>query len=297
MEDSTDICEIFDSVEHNEDVYVKKSEKLGSFISHQDLCNILSGPRKAQILNSYFSNTVDQRSQRALEFVELLANCFYEDLPSRIVEDTVEVFDMVLHKLINIEGENKYLTRSKIALYFTALLDYRLNLVGSKISVNHFSRIQCLPQVGKKCNLFNMKKIQQELINNGIIEKKRKRVYIPLLLSKVSTIINHLISLYPKEVVFLRKLENKAKWLISRNLMPRTDTLRASFSIIGVLLKVNAPQSDISKTFWEIVKDVYKLDRIIQRRTTYRYTVYLKEKKVFTSLKISSKSDDGEVFV
>ena len=221
-----------------ESLAVKAEEKLGTYISPHDLSQILSpGLRKASIVKSYFVDAEEERFNKIMEFATKVANCFLEFYPDKIVSGVLIQFQRFLPDLLD-DYDNRYFTKNHIAIHYLALLDYRLSLVGSKLSPKHIEYVRELLGIRKTkiFSFFSVKKTQSDLIAAGYIQRKHRNIYSPLLKDRVSQFVNDLSLLFPKFEEDFDRLQDKAFFLIDERIVPRIDIELAALVIVSSLL-------------------------------------------------------------
>ncbi len=259
---------------------IQQNEELGTFLSTHDLSQILApGLRKSSIIRSYFVDPEEDRTNRIMEIITTISNIFLEYYPSKLVTDTTIQFQRFLPDFIQDFGSNKYFTKNVIANYFLALLDFRLSLVGSKISPNHIELVRDVlgMKKGKTFSYFAVKQIQSELLAAGYIQRKRNPVFSPLLKSRVANIVNETILYFPDKELKLMKLQEKAFDLIDDRIIPRIDVEDAAFVIVSSLLSYYIRDNGIIRAYWIFITKHYKQDVEFLKRKVYRYRSMLKK--------------------
>ena len=274
---------------------IHQTEELGTFLSTQELAQILDpGVRKSGIIKSYFVDPEEDRHNRIMEIATRISNIFLEFFPDKIVTDATIQFQHFLPDFISDFGSNKYFTKNVIANYYLALLDFRLSLVGSKISPSHIELVrECLGlQKGKVFSFFAVKQTQSELLAAGFIQRKRQPVYSPLLKSKVADIVNETILYFPDKEVELTKLQEKAFDLIDSHIVPRIDVEEAAFVIVSSLLCYYIRDNGLIRAYWVFITKHYKKDVEFLKRKVYRYRSMIKKKNSDGSLGLGLNVDE-----
>lgn len=259
---------------------IQQIEELGSFLSTHDLSQILApGLRKASIIKSYFVDPEEDRTNRIMEFVLLVSNIFLEFFPTKLVTETTIQFQRFLPDFLEDFGSSRYFTRNVIANYFLALLDFRLSLVGSKLSPNHVDLVRETMGMkkGKIFSYFAVKQTQSELLAAGYIQRKRNTVFSPLLKSKVANIVNEVILFFPDKELELIKLQEKAFDLIDERIIPRIDIEEAAFVIVSSLLNYYIRDDGIIRAYWVFIGKHYRQNVEFLKRKVYRYRSMLKK--------------------
>ena len=221
-----------------------------------------------------------------MEIATRISNVFLEFFPDKIVTDATIQFQRFLPDFILDFGSNKYFTKNVIANYYLALLDFRLSLVGSKISPSHIEKVrEALGlQRGKVFSFFAVKQTQSELLAAGYIQRKRQPVYSPLLKSKVANIVNETILYFPDKELELTKLQEKAFDLIDNQIVPRIDVEEAAFVIVSSLLCYFIRDNSIIRMYWVFISRHYHKDLEFLKRKVYRYRSMLKKRNSDDSL-------------
>ncbi|NPD89007.1 MAG: hypothetical protein HGN29_09785 [Asgard group archaeon] len=265
-----------------ESLAVKAEEKLGTYISPHDLSQILSpGLRKASIVKSYFVDAEEERFNKIMDFATKVANCFLEFYPDKIVSGVLIQFQRFLPDLID-DYDKRYFTKNHIAIHYLALLDYRLSLVGSKLSPKHIEYVRELLDIRKTkiFSFFSVKKTQSDLIAAGYIQRKHKNIYSPLLKDRVSQFINVLALLFPEFEEDLDRLQDKAFFLIDERVVPRIDIELAALVIVSSLLPFFIFDRSVTNTIWLIVKDEFNIELDFLKRKVYRYRGLIRKKNI-----------------
>ena len=259
---------------------IQQTEELGSFLSTHDLSQILApGLRKASIIKSYFTDPEEDRTNRIMEIVSTISNLFLEYFPSKLVTEATIQFQRLLPDFLQDFGSNKYFTKNVIANYFLALLDFRLSLVGSKISPNHVELVRdsLRLQKGKIFSYFAVKQTQSELLAAGYIQRKKNRIYSPLLKSKVANIVNETILYFPDKEVELMNLQDKAFDLIDERIIPYIDIEDAAFVIVSSLFSYYIQDNGLIRAYWIFINKHYEPGADFLRTKVYRYRSMLKK--------------------
>ncbi|MCG3222359.1 MAG: hypothetical protein H7641_13350 [Candidatus Heimdallarchaeota archaeon] len=265
-----------------ESVAVKTEEKLGTYISPHDLSRILSpGLRKASIVRSYFVDAEEERFNKIMNFATKVANCFLEFYPDKIVSGVLIQFQRFLPDLLD-DYDKRYFTKNHIAIHYLALLDYRLSLVGSKLSPKHIDYVRELLDIRKTkiFSFFSVKKTQSDLIAAGYIQRKHRHIYSPLLKDRVSQFINDLTLLFPEFEEDLDRLQDKAFFLIDERIVPRIDVELAALVIVSSLLPFFIIDRSVTNTIWLVVKDEFNVELDFLKRKVYRYRGLIRKKDV-----------------
>ena len=176
-----------------------EEQKLGTFLTPSDLNQILSPTlRKQSVVKSYFIDPEEERTDRIMEYTTSLANIFLEYYPGKLITEVLIQFQRLLPDILADYGKNKYFTKNHIANHFLALLDYRLTMVGTKLSPKHIDLVREMLAIkkGKTFSFFSMKMVQSELLAAGYLQRKRREVFSPLLKNKVNQIVNDLSMLF-----------------------------------------------------------------------------------------------------
>ena len=274
---------------------IQQTEELGSYLSSQDLSQILApGLRKASIIKSYFVDPEEDRTNRIMDFVTQLSNIFLEYYPSKLVTETTLQFQRLLPDFLEDYGTSRYFTKNHIANHFLALLDFRLSLVGSKLSPNHIDNVRKLLglQKGKIFSYFAMKQTQSDLLAAGHIQRKRNNVYTPLLKSRVAQVVNEVIMYFPDKELTLTKLQETAFDLIDERIVPRIDVEDAALVIVSSLLSYYVKDNGLIRAYWVFIENNYKLDIELLKRKIYRYRSLLKKENKNGRLGLGKKVDE-----
>ena len=254
---------------------------LGTYLSPQDLQQILApGLRKSSIVKSYFVNPEEDRSNRILDFVDQLANIFKDDYPVKIVNEVIMQFQKLLPDILEDYGTNRYFTKNHVANHFLALLDYRLTLVGSKLSPTHVEDVRDLLGLkkGKTFSYFSMKKTQSELFAAGYIQRKKNNIFSPMLKNKVSQLISEVIQFSPENEGALEFIQRKAFDLIDDRIIPNIDIETASLVIVSSLLLFVISDRGMIHAYWIFLENKYQVNLEFLKRKIYRYRSLLKKK-------------------
>ncbi len=274
---------------------IQQTEELGSFLSTHDLSQILApGLRKASIIKSYFVDPEEDRINRIMDFATQLSNIFLEFFPSKLITDVTIQFQRLLPDFLEDYGSNRYFTKNHIANYYLALLDFRLSLVGSKLSPNHIDTVRDLlgMQRGKIFSYFAMKQTQSELLAAGYIQRKRNNVFSPLLKSKVAQVVSEVILYFPDKEITLSKLQEKAFDLIDDRIIPRIDVEDAALVIVSSLLPYYLSDNGLIRAYWVFIENHYKLNIELLKRKIYRYRSTLKKMNKNGSLGLGFNVDE-----
>ena len=272
-----------------------QAEELGTFLSSQDLVQILEpGVRKSGLIKSYFVDPEEERTNNIMAVVSRISYIFLEFFPSKIVTDATIQFQRFLPDFILDFGSNKYFTRNVIARYYLALLDFRLSLVGSKISPSHIDLVRDSlgMKKSKSFTFFGVKQTQSELLAAGYIQRKRNPVFSPLLKSKVSNIVNETILYFPDKEVELARLQEKAFDLIDVQVIPRIDVDEAAFVIVSSLLSYYIRDSGIIRAYWIFIGKHYEKSVDLLKNKVYRYRSMIKKKNRDGSLGLGLNVDE-----
>jgi len=265
-----------------ESLAVKAEEKLGTYISPHDLSQILSpGLRKASIVKSYFVDAEEERFNKIMEFATKVANCFLEFYPDKIVSSVLIQFQRFLPDLLD-DYDNRYFTKNHIAIHYLSLLDYRLTLVGSKLSPKHIEYVRELLGIRKSkiFSFFSVKKTQSDLIAAGYIQRKHRNIYSPMLKDRVSQFVNDLALLFPNFEEDLDRLQDKAFFLIDERIVPRIDIELAALVIVSSLLPFFIIDRSVTNTIWLIVKDEFNIELDFLKRKVYRFRGLIRKKDI-----------------
>ena len=264
-----------------ETVSIRNSEDvLGTFISPQDLTQILSPAlRKQSIVRSYFTQADEDRTNRIMAFINSIANIFFEYYPSKIITEIVIQFQRLLPEFLEDYGENRYFTKKHAANHYLALLDYRLNMVGTKLSPKHVDLVRSLLGIKKSkiFSYFSVKKVQADLLTSGYLQRKKREVFSPMLKNRVSQIVNEFILVYPKLEMDLEALQKMAYELIDEKMIPRINIEEAAIVIVSSLLPFFLSERGLMGSFWIIIRDQYHIELEYLKRKVYRYRSLLKK--------------------
>ncbi|MHA1418886.1 MAG: hypothetical protein ACTSWJ_12070 [Candidatus Heimdallarchaeaceae archaeon] len=264
-----------------ETVSIRNSEDvLGTFISPQDLTQILSPAlRKQSIVRSYFTQADEDRTNRIMAFINSIANIFFEYYPSKIITEIVIQFQRLLPEFLEDYGENRYFTKKHAANHYLALLDYRLNMVGTKLSPKHVDLVRSLLGIKKSkiFSYFSVKKVQADLLTSGYLQRKKREVFSPMLKNLVSQIVNEFILVYPKLEMDLESLQKMAYELIDEKIIPRINIEESALVIVSSLLPFFLSERGLMGSFWLIIKDQYHIELEYLKRKVYRYRSLLKK--------------------
>ena len=274
---------------------IQQTEELGTFLSTHELSQILApGLRKASIIKSYFVDPEEDRTNRIMEIVTTISNIFLEFFPSKLVTEATIQFQRYLPDFIEDFGSNRYFTKNVIANYYLALLDFRLSLVGSKISPNHIDLVRDTLglQKGKIFSYFGVKQVQSELLAAGYIQRKRNPVFSPLLKSKVANIVNEIILYFPDKEIALMNLQEKAFDLIDEHIIPKIDVEDAAFVIVSSLISYYITENGLIRAYWIFISKHYRQDVEYLKRKVYRYRSMLKKKNSDGSLGLGKNVDE-----
>ena len=250
-----------------------KAEDLGTFISPHDLSKILSpGLRKVSIVKSYFVDPEQEKFDRMMDFCTKVANIFLEFYPDKIVTDVLIQFQRLLPDFLEDYG-NRYFTKNHIAAHYLALLDYRLSLVGSKLSPKHIELVRDVMgfKKTKVFSFFSIKKVQSDLLTAGYLQRKNREIYRPLLKDRVSQIVNDLVLFFPDLEEDLDLVQDKAFFLADERIIPRIDLDMAALVIVTSLLPFFIVDQGVINAFWLIIKDQFNIDLDYLKRKVYRY--------------------------
>jgi len=263
-----------------------KKEKLGTYISQQDLSQILSSNNvSSKLTKSYFVNPEEDRINRIMEFVQEIANIMLEYLPENIIKQIIIQFQNLIPAFLNDFGD-KYFTKKHIANYFLALLDYRLSLVGGKLSPKHIDEIVEVTGMtkGRTFSYFQVKQIQLELIAAGYIKKKRKIILLPLLKTKVTQICYDFIQEFPSLGEKFHKIREKSYQIIDMQKYPQIDVDEAALIIVTALFPYFFSMGEINQKFWPLVVQNYNMELKAFKQRIYRYRSILKKEGTFEEL-------------
>ena len=263
-----------------ESVAIKAEEKLGTFLTPSDLSQILApGLRKASVVKSYFVDAELERENRIMEFATQLSNIFLEYYPGKLVTEVLLQFQKLLPDFLEDYG-SKYFTKNHIANHFLALFDYRLNMVGSKLSPKHIDEVRDLLAIkkGKTFSFFSMKKVQSQLFASGYLQRKKREIFNPMLKNKVSQIINDLAIIFPDYEEKLDLLQELAFDLIDERHIPRINIDDAALVIVSSLLPYYISDRRIMRTIWVILDDQFDMELEYLKRKVYRYRSQLRKK-------------------
>ncbi|OLS32208.1 MAG: hypothetical protein HeimAB125_11170 [Candidatus Heimdallarchaeota archaeon AB_125] len=254
---------------------------LGTYLSPQDLSQILApGLRKASIVKSYFVKPEEDRTNRILEFTDLLSNIFKEHYPVNLVNEVIMQFQKLLPDFLEDYGTERYFTKNIVANHFLAMLDYRLTLVGNKLSPHHIENVRDLLGLkkGKTFSYFSMKKTQSELFASGYIQRKKNNIFSPMLKNKVSQLINEVMQFSPENEGTLEFVQRKAFDLIDDRIIPKIDIEIAALVMVSSLLLFYISDRGMIHAYWVFLENKYKVDLVLLKRKVYRYRSYLKKK-------------------
>ena len=260
---------------------IQKQEELGSFLSPHDLSQILApGLRKSSIIKSYFVDPDEDRTNRIMENILQISNIFIEFYPDKLITEVTIQFQRLLPEFLEDYGPNKYFTKNHTANHFLALLDFRLSLVGSKLSPNHIERVREMlgMKKGKTFSYFSMKKTQSELLAAGYLQRKRKNLYTPMLKNKVSQIINEVNAVIPNKDLIFDTIQEKAFDLIDERFIPKIDIEDAALVIVSSLLPYYFNDRGYIHAYWIFIKSQYRIDIELLKRKVYRFRTLLKKK-------------------
>ena len=252
---------------------------LGTYLSPHDLSQILSPAlRKQSTVRSYFINAEEDRTNRIMDFVSSIANIFFEYYPSKIVTEVVIQFQRFLPEFLDDYGNNRYFTKKHAANHYLALLDYRLTMVGAKLSPKHVNLVRNLLGISKSkiLSYFSVKKVQADLLTSGYLQRKKREVFSPMLKNRVSQIVNEFILLYPKLETDLEDLQKMAYELIDEKLVPKINVEEAALVIVSSLLPFFLSERGLMGSFWLIIRDKYHIELEYLKRKVYRYRSLLK---------------------
>ncbi len=260
-----------------------KVGQLGGYISSADLSQILSsGIRKQSLVKSYFSNPEDERINRIMTFTNHIGNQLIEYFPLKIITEVTIHFQRLVPKFLEDYGDSRYFTRLHVANHFLALLDYRLSLVGSKLSPKHIDLISknLDYQRGKTktFSFFAMKKVQNDLLAAGFIQRKRKMIYSPLLISKVNQAICGLEQAFPQlENLWIRVREESLK-LIESQIVPKINIDDCAIVILATLIPFYCKKErGLMKVIWMYLEHHYNIDIGYIKRKVYRFRSMLRK--------------------
>ncbi|MCK4844850.1 MAG: hypothetical protein KAS95_04195 [Candidatus Heimdallarchaeota archaeon] len=257
--------------------------QLGGYISSTDLSQILSsGIRKQRIVKSYFSNPEDERINRIMTFTHQIGNLLIEYFPSTIITEVTIHFQRLVPLFLEDYGDCRYFTRLHVANHFLALLDYRLSLVGSKLSPKHIDLIsQNLDyQRGKTktFSFFAMKKVQNDLLTAGFIQRKRKMIYSPLLSSKVNQAICGLEQAFPHLEDLWSRVREESLRLISLQFVPKINIDDCAIVILATLIPFYCvKERGLMKVIWMYLEHHYNIDIDYIKRKVYRFRSMLRK--------------------
>ncbi len=262
-------------------------ESLGTYISAQDLSLILSPAlRKQSIVRSYFTSNEEDRTNRIMDFINSIANVFFEHYPSKIITEIVIQFQRLLPEFLEDYGDNRYFTKKHAANYYLALLDFRLNMVGAKLSPKHVDLVRNLLDIKKSkiLSYFSVKKVQADLLTSGYLQRKKREVFSPMLKNRVSQMINEFILVFPKLEMDLESLQKTAYDLIDEKLIPRINVEEAALVIVTSLLPYHLSERGLMGSFWIIIRDKYHIELEYLKRKVYRYRSLLKKSAFITEM-------------
>ncbi len=260
---------------------------LGTYLSPQDLQQILApGLRKASIVKSYFVKPEEDRTNRILDFTDLLANIFKEHYPVNLVNEVIMQFQKLLPDFLEDYSTERYFTKNIVANHFLALLDYRLTLVGNKLSPNHIENVRDLLGLkkGKTFSYFSMKKTQSELFASGYIQRKKNNIFSPMLKNRVSQLINEIMQFSPENEGTLEFVQRKAFDLIDDRIIPKIDIEIAALVMVSSLLLFYISDRGMIHAYWVFLENKYKVDLVLLKRKIYRYRSLLKKKNMNNEL-------------
>lgn len=260
---------------------------LGTYLSPHDLSQILApGLRKASIVKSYFVNPEEDRTNRIMTFIDQLSNIFLEYYPSKIVTEVIMQFQKLLPDFLEDYGSNKYFTKNHVANHFLALLDFRLTLVGNKLSPNHIEHVRDFLGLkkGKIFSYFSMKKTQSELFAAGYIQRKRNNIFSPMLKNRVTQLINEIVLFSPQNEGTLDFIQRKAFDLIDDRIIPKIDVEDAALVMVSSLLTLYISDRGMIHAYWILLENKYKVDLEFLKRKIYRYRSLIKRKNANNEL-------------
>lgn len=262
-------------------------DSLGTFIRPHDLTQILSPAlRKQSTVRSYFISAEEDRTNRIMDFVNSIANIFFEYYPSKIITEVVIQFQKLLPEFLEDYGEHRYFTKKHAANHYLALLDYRLSMVGAKLSPKHVDLVRTLLGIKKSkvFSYFSVKKVQADLLTSGYLQRKKREVFSPMLKNRVSQIVNEFILIYPKLEMDLEALQRMAYELIDEKLVPKINIEEAALVIVSSLLPYHLSERGLMGSFWIIIRDQYHIELEYLKRKVYRYRSLLKKSYIVTEM-------------
>ncbi|MHA1667509.1 MAG: hypothetical protein ACTSUR_02530 [Candidatus Heimdallarchaeaceae archaeon] len=271
-------------------------EKLGTFLTSSDLSQILAPTlRKQCIVKSYFINPEEDRIERIMDFVSQISNIFLEYYPHKLITEVLIQFQRFLPDFLDDYGPKRYFTKKHAANYFLALLDYRLTLVGSKLSPKHVDLVKELLELkgSKAFSFFSCKKVQTELLAAGYLQRRRREIYSPLLKNKVGQIVSDLTYLFPNFEENLLKLQEKAYSLIEEKIVPKIDIDDAALVLVISLIPYYIQGKRIMISFWIIIQEKFDIDIEAFKRKVYRFRSLLKKKDQESYLGLGKNVEDG----
>ncbi len=255
-------------------------DSLGTYLSPHDLSQILTPAlRKQSTVRSYFVDAEEDRTNRIMDFVTSISNIFFEYYPSKIITEVVIQFQRLLPEFLDDYGNNRYFTKKHATNHYLALLDYRLTMVGSKLSPKHVDLVRSLLGIKKSkiLSYFSVKKVQDDLLTSGYLQRKKREVFSPMLKNRVSQIINEFILIYPKLEEDLESLQKMAYELIDEKLVPKINVEEAALVIVSSLLPFFLSERGLMGSFWLIIRDKYHIELEYLKRKVYRYRSLLKK--------------------
>ncbi|MHA1400974.1 MAG: hypothetical protein ACTSQE_11560 [Candidatus Heimdallarchaeaceae archaeon] len=264
-------------------------EPLGTYISDYDTKQILSsGIRKRNWIRAYHTDQRRNREKYILDFLDIVISTVDSYFNSNIIDECAQLFKHYLPKFLERFEEN-YFTSNYIAMYFLALLDYRLSLVGGKISPKHLEPFYDLPKITSGVFSFiNMKKIQAELYTAGIIKRQRRRDFYLPLRTKINDFINLVLSSFPELEEKMRRIEKIVYKLISDRIIPGTNYDEAAITMVMAVSQYFFTLK-YRKDLWDFIEDCYGQQKEKILRATYRFRARLKEKGFEQEISIQLK--------
>ncbi len=260
--------------------------ELGGYIKKLDAYKILSkGVRTSSLISSYFRDAAEERKINAVDYIKKnVKHLFYDQFPSSMLDDSLFLFEQLIDQIIKNLGEEVYITKNTIVLFYMGLLNHRLNTVYAKISPSHFDTLLELPGLTKNvCTIFNMKKAQIQLYKWGLLKRNpTKFVFSHLLRSKVNYAINELIHHFEQLRNSLRAIENNVNALIESKVYPNVNVDRSAATLIAAHFQEFIPDFNCRQTVFEFIEnsDKFDFDFDAFKKGMYKFRSLLKEKGI-----------------
>ncbi len=254
-------------------------ETLGSYLSANDAQKILSkGVRKKAWLKAYSLDNKTYKERYTEDYLNKIISSLESYFNDDILKETAQLFKVNLQIFIN-NFKGKYFTSNYVALYYLALLDHRLNLIGAKLTTNHFKKLKDLPKITSRVFTYSkMKRIQSELYSAGIIRRNKRNDYYVSLRAKVRDFINFLFLHFSEYENKLRAIEAIVFQLIDYRLSPGVDYDNAAKTMVMTIASYYFDQLT-KKEIWKVIEQNYGIDSKTKLlKATYRYRSKLKKK-------------------